>query len=105
MEVKKIPPSHPDALAERHERIQAALTGEPLPVPEVPKPSRVPILQPKRAGKDTLEIYGHLLDQHVIVSKRLRELVTRPADSRPESLRIIAAKLFQMMEIVKEMQG
>ncbi len=138
MDVKKIPPADRDVLADRHERINAAIDGikvnvdsprrtlvkgglndpdyfvdesgrivdEPSPQPpEVTRPSRVPVLQPKRVGKDTLEIYGHLLDQHVIVSKRLRELVTRPADSRPESLRMIAAKLFQMLEIVKEMQG
>lgn len=111
MEVKRIPPAHRDVLADRHERVGAALDGEPMPPPEVPSPKireelRIPTATfERKRGKDTLELYGHLIDQHAIVSKRLRELVTRPMDSREDSLRVIAAQLFKMMETVKEMQG
>lgn len=96
MDVKKIPSVTPDPLAERHQRIQSAL---PEPAGE---PRR---LMPQVNPRDALMLYGILLDQHAIVGKRIREIVSRPVDSRQDTLRVIDAQLAKMRQTVKEMLG
>jgi hypothetical protein len=83
----------PDPLANRHARIEAGLNGVEYDKGE-----------PKRK-KDSLELYSSLLDQQQILSKKIREVLARPAASRDDTLRECAARAYKIMETIKEMQG
>ncbi len=114
MALKIYPSETPDPLAERRSRVQAGLSGSPSPV-------ETPVLEPAKMApslkvtaatlpsmrqvnpRDALQLYGVLIDQHAIVGKRIREIVSRPADSRQSTLQVIGSQLFKMMETVKEM--
>lgn len=104
--ITKLPSATPDALADRKASIQAALDHGGIASrieDHPPDPASIPVPTP-RPAKDALTLYGHLTDQHQIVLKRMRELVTRPAANRDEILKVLAAQLFRMMETIKEMQ-